>query len=210
MFRRRPRRPFRRMIRPLGPGFFGGPLMPGRGLGARPMQLLERANQLMASGEYDEAADIFGQLADAAEEHDMPKRAAHLHLQTARALLELGEPDDALARVKRGLGLFAAIGKTRRVAQLVPRIVEEFRARGFNAQADAVAALTPQALTPQALTLHTLTPQPPLPKGEGERRRGTLPAKCPHCGGAVRSDEVEWIDATSAECDYCGSVVKTE
>jgi len=37
-----------------------------------------------------------------------------------------------------------------------------------------------------------------------------LPGKCPQCGGPLRSDEVDWIDAQSAECPYCGSVVQAE
>jgi hypothetical protein len=37
-----------------------------------------------------------------------------------------------------------------------------------------------------------------------------LPPQCPKCGGNIRRDEVEWIDATSAACDYCGSVVVGE
>ena len=36
-----------------------------------------------------------------------------------------------------------------------------------------------------------------------------LPAECPNCAGPVRSDEVEWIDAVSAACTYCGSVLHT-
>jgi hypothetical protein len=30
------------------------------------------------------------------------------------------------------------------------------------------------------------------------------------CGAAVRSDEVDWIDAVTAACAYCGSPVRTE
>jgi hypothetical protein len=37
--------------------------------------------------------------------------------------------------------------------------------------------------------------------------RRNLPAQCPYCGGPLRSDQVEWIDAQRAECGYCGGVV---
>lgn len=37
-----------------------------------------------------------------------------------------------------------------------------------------------------------------------------LPATCPQCGGTLRSDKVQWIDAGSATCPWCGSVVKGE
>lgn len=39
------------------------------------------------------------------------------------------------------------------------------------------------------------------------RAAGELPPKCPYCGGTVHPDEVEWIDASRAICDYCGSVI---
>lgn len=37
-----------------------------------------------------------------------------------------------------------------------------------------------------------------------------LLTKCLHCGGGVRSDEVEWIDEGTAECSYCGSPIGIE
>ena len=37
---------------------------------------------------------------------------------------------------------------------------------------------------------------------------GTLPAKCDGCGAPVIPDEVEWHDARTAECLYCGTVLK--
>ena len=36
----------------------------------------------------------------------------------------------------------------------------------------------------------------------------SLPAACPQCGGGLRSDQAQWIDADSATCPWCGSVVK--
>lgn len=40
--------------------------------------------------------------------------------------------------------------------------------------------------------------------------RGRLPGRCPQCGAPLRSDQVEWVDAQSAECPYCGGVVGTD
>ena len=37
-----------------------------------------------------------------------------------------------------------------------------------------------------------------------------LPAKCLSCYAPLRADEVEWVDAQSAECVYCGAVVRAE
>jgi hypothetical protein len=47
-----------------------------------------------------------------------------------------------------------------------------------------------------------------IPSPAPSRQR--LPSKCPHCGGTVVADSVEWIDTVSAICDYCGSVLSAE
>jgi hypothetical protein len=47
-----------------------------------------------------------------------------------------------------------------------------------------------------------------VPEAPAAAPRRALPAKCPHCAGAVRSDEVDWIDDASAECLYCGGVIQ--
>ena len=38
----------------------------------------------------------------------------------------------------------------------------------------------------------------------------SLPSTCPQCGGALRSDEVKWLDAGNATCPWCGSTVKAD
>ena len=41
-------------------------------------------------------------------------------------------------------------------------------------------------------------------------RRGKLPAKCSSCGGPLKPDEVSWAGPDTAECPYCGGLVKAE
>ena len=40
------------------------------------------------------------------------------------------------------------------------------------------------------------------------QQRGSLPAKCDGCGAPLVPDEVEWHDAHTAECPYCGTIAK--
>ena len=99
MIRRRPfrRRPlFRRRIPPR-PHPPGAPPPPPP-LPPKAHRALARANGLMADGQFTEAANIFGQLADKAQELDRPIRAADLMIRAARAHLAAG---DASAAVKR-------------------------------------------------------------------------------------------------------------
>jgi hypothetical protein len=39
---------------------------------------------------------------------------------------------------------------------------------------------------------------------------GALPARCPHCGAALRADRVEWVSPSAARCPYCGGGVDRE
>jgi hypothetical protein len=34
-----------------------------------------------------------------------------------------------------------------------------------------------------------------------------LPSACPHCGGPVRANEVQWTGPRTAVCGYCGSAL---
>jgi hypothetical protein len=76
------------------------------------------------------------------------------------------------------------------------RMVDELTARGLTAEAAEIAGLLGASLPKD------------LPAEPAPTKRPILPTHCPSCGGAVKSDEVEWIDEVTAECDYCGSPVR--
>ena len=187
-----PRQPF------LGPRIRGS-----AALGVRPRLRLNRAHQMLAAGDFEGAASIFAELAELAESQGMPGRAAQLHLQAGRARLELGNGPAALQHARQGLGLFLANESYQRAAQALPRILQEFRVRGFSAEADSLASEARAHFEHAGQSFEPATSAAP-------RRRGSLPARCPQCGGDLRPDEVEWLDENSAECEYCGSVVKVE
>lgn len=46
-------------------------------------------------------------------------------------------------------------------------------------------------------------------EGQGEESSGSLPPRCPHCGGPVNPDKLDWVDSRTAECAYCGSILRT-
>ena len=41
-----------------------------------------------------------------------------------------------------------------------------------------------------------------------EIRTLRLPAKCPSCGASLSQEDIDWVGALEAECNYCGAVVK--
>jgi len=59
-----------------------------------------------------------------------------------------------------------------------------------------------QPTTPPVQAVQTpaqAAPQPP------QHRLELLPEACPKCGAPIRSGEVKWTGAQSADCPYCGA-----
>jgi hypothetical protein len=175
-----------------------------RGLGRRmhgPM--VRQALGLLAEGHYAEAGDLFGQLADRARDHRRPLRSAQLAVQAGQAFLEAGDGDRAVLRARQAVQQLVAGRRPGRAVRVLQRMTAALRARGFNAQADALEQEARARMAEVGLDLASVPPEPiPQP-------RGHLPSTCPQCGGPLRADEVDWIDPASAECPYCGSVVAT-
>jgi predicted RNA-binding Zn-ribbon protein involved in translation (DUF1610 family) len=188
--RRRPRRP----PRP------GGPL-----------QLLSRAQRLFDEGRYREAAPIFERLAEGAAERGMWSRAGDLALQAARCHLEAGQVDLALQRGRQAIQLYGRGGLIGKVQSILPKMVQALEDRGYHAQAQALRAEIEACLADLPPERRAVPPGPagrwPLFRRPGMESR-ELPAQCTSCGAPVRPDEVTWLDQTSAECPYCGSVLK--
>lgn len=203
MFRRRPRRPFvrRRPLRrpPLRPGI---PL--SKPLASKLRQILTRANQLMAEEQFIEAAAIYERLCAEGKGRGFIARAADFALQAARAHFAAGDIDAALANAKEGLRLLARGGRSDRIPRVLFKIVAKLREGGYNIQADELEQEAERILSEVGLSLEEAEQQAP----QMPEKRGTLPAKCSGCGAPVIPDEVEWHDAQTAECLYCGTVLK--
>jgi ATP/maltotriose-dependent transcriptional regulator MalT len=158
----------------------------------------------MASGQFAEAASIFDRLSDEARQRNMPVRAADLSLQASRAHFAVGAVEVALERAKQALRLFAGGGKPGRIAMALPKMTALLHQHGYSAQADELEQEAAQILEEAGISFETVqrTPQPVA------ERCGTLPARCEGCGAPLVPDEVEWHDAHTAECPYCGTLAK--
>ena len=78
------------------------------------------------------------------------------------------------------------------------------RSKGHNTQADQLEQEAAQILEKVGLSLDEARQQmPAVPE-----KRGSLPAKCEGCGAPLVPDEVEWHDAHTGECPYCGTIAK--
>jgi hypothetical protein len=158
--------------------------------------MLQHANQLMLAGRSVEAMQAFEQLAHGAEER-YSERAPFLYLEAGRAAMLAGQNQTGVAHFRRGLTLLASQGRHMRMQMLGGRILRELRDHGLIPEAEEIARM--------------LTDNLPHQRAESEavaERKPVLPTHCPNCGGAVRPDEVEWLDEITAECAYCGSPVR--
>ncbi len=158
---------------------------------------LQEAHELMELGKYAEAAEQFEKLACAAEARSGP-RAPFLFLQAGNARIQLGQEVAGMGHLRHGLELLAATGRYHQLYRAGARVINDLKARGLEREAQEISRL-----------IHRHTPaiaESPTQRGP-DPGRTILPTHCPACGGPVRQDEVDWIDAQTAECAFCGSPV---
>jgi hypothetical protein len=158
----------------------------------------------MVEGQFADAAAIYERLCTEGKERGFVTRAADFALQAARAHFSAGDIDAALVNAKEGLRLFARGGRPDRIPRVLSKIVAKLREEGYNIQADELEQDAERILSEVGLSLTEAEKQAP----QMPEKRGTLPAKCDGCGAPVVPDEVEWHDAQTAECLYCGTVLK--
>ncbi len=162
---------------------------------------LQRANELMASGDYSGAAAAFEQLAQAAVARGGP-RAPWLLQEAGRMRILTGQTEVGMEHLQRGLSLLAARGQWQPLYRSGLRLTAELKTRGLVEQAGKVEMLV-KSLLPAAFV-------PLNPGALPGKTQAVLPTSCPGCGAPVHSDEVDWMDEATAECPYCGSALRRE
>jgi len=181
----------------------------------RPRQMLARAHRLLDQGKFAEAAPIFERLAVGAAERGMLNRAGDLYLQSARCHLETGDVTRAVEQGKQALRLFGRAGLVGKIQKVVPRMAEALEGKGYKAEAEALRQEVEARLAEAPSGPRPMPAAPPdrWPPFAGPGRppigRRDLPAKCPACGAPVKPGDVSWLDPQTAECPYCGSVLKS-
>ena len=163
------------------------------------LQAVSRANQALANGKPAEAADIFARLAQEGNKRGIAKPAANAHAHAALAYASAKNGAAALTHARAALNAFNQLGMLERAARFYANITRVLLENGLNGAADAIEKEFGAGL--KSASAAAIAP---------ETKRGRLPSKCPHCAGPARSDEVDWIDDASAECNYCGGVIQTE
>ena len=176
---------------------------PLRRPGGRPRQRLNEAQRLFERGQYDEAAQIFERLADAAAQRGMLDKGADLLARAGQCHLEAGRVEQAIALGRRSLELLARAGLRGKVETRRSQIIQALERKGYHREAAAL-----QGEMDTAPERRPMGRQPgSFPPVEPSRPKPQLPANCPHCGAPVNLNEVTWAGADRAECVYCGRMI---
>jgi hypothetical protein len=162
---------------------------------------LRRVHRQLETGQYAQAYPTLKRLADRTDPRERPVQAAMLSAQAARARILMAAPGahnaawDAVELGQRALHMLFAAERIARAQMLLAQMLQLLERKNYYEQAVELRAEGTALL---GAKVRMTPPQAALPK------------KCPSCNAPLRSDEVEWIDAQSAECAYCGSVVRAE
>lgn len=141
---------------------------------------LNQAEALRSAGSFVQAAELYSKLAVEAAQSGHPRVAGNLHARAAQTWLDAGNEPQAVGHEEKALSIFKQMQMNERAQQ--------FQANFTRHQQMLKSGNAP--VTPSIPTKHR-----------------PLPTTCPQCGAPIRSDEVEWIDESSAECDFCGAVI---
>jgi hypothetical protein len=156
----------------------------------------------MENGSYVQAAGIYEQLARLAQQAVHPRQAAHLFLQAGRALILAGQIQNAFKLQQVGLGILADAEQWQAFERAGARAIGDLDLNGQQGAA--------QQLSDWLSHMRQRRPAPNEPVADQPSPRpAKLPAQCPSCGAPVRPNEVEWLDETTAECAYCGSIFQS-
>jgi hypothetical protein len=170
-----------------------------REFGSNIPPILLEANLAFDKGEFGLAAELFEQIAKAADGRGGP-RAPLFHLQAGRARIYAGQTTLGMPSLKRGLELLAQRKQFARLQQSGQRVFAELQKRGLTKEAAEIETfLNPSLSAPPAIEGQSIPAERPI-----------LPTHCPQCGAALQPDEFEWLDESTAECAYCGSPVRGE
>jgi hypothetical protein len=159
--------------------------------------ILQEANFAFVKGEYGRAGELFERIAETAAARGGP-RAPLFYLQAGRARLFAGQTALGMPSLKRGLELLSQGRLFLRLHRVRRRLINELHERGLMKEAAEIEAWT---MSSEAAALETDVQESPT-------KHAVLPTHCPACGAAVRPDEVEWLDESTAECAYCGSPIR--
>ncbi|MGA2503035.1 MAG: hypothetical protein ABSG01_02980 [Anaerolineales bacterium] len=163
------------------------------------MQSLTNANQLVASGHPGQAAPLFANLAQEMEIAAHPRRAANLHAQAAHAYADSQNEQAALDQARRALNLFIQCKMINRFPVFYTNITRKLTNKGMKSASETLMSEFGSKIGPMSANQ-----TPSLP------HQGQLPTNCSKCGAPIHKNDANWVDDQTIECDFCGSLIRSE
>jgi len=164
------------------------------------MATLVKANQWVAQGKPLEAGPLFAQVASAMQASNHPRRAANLFTRAAHAFVDGNRGQVGLGYARAAISLFLQTQMIGRAASFYTNITRKMAAKGMN---NALGELQKE------FGAH-ITNLPTKPLSMPPLRRKLLPTSCPKCGAPVHMEDIIWVDEATAECEFCGSLIRSE
>ena len=161
-------------------------------------QIQIQANKLVAQGKSGQAAPLFAKLAEV-ESSDHPRRAANLHAKAAHAFADNQQGPAALIQARAALRLFLKYQMIQRTPIFYANITRKLNNKGMKNAADALIS-----------EFGSLVAAIPSTEAPAAQKHGALPTECPKCGGPLHGERAKWVDANTVECEYCGSLIRSE
>lgn len=161
-------------------------------------QVQEQANHLVDQGKPGQAAPLFAKLAEV-ESGVHPRRAANLHAQAAHAFADSRQGPAALLQARAALQLFLKLQMTDRAPHFYANITRKLKNKGLGEAADALVSEFGSRITALPAAVDAVV-----------QKHGILPTNCPGCGAPVHGERAKWVDSNTAECEYCGSLIRSE
>jgi hypothetical protein len=170
------------------------PAAPNSALLPSQQQTYNEAKRLLENGKPAQAAPLFAKLAEVLTSAGQPRRAANLHSQAALAFARSRNEIPALTQARAALTFFLQHQVIQQATVFYTELNRELIKRGMQKAADTLAAEFASKLGPL-----------PTPVTSRAGQIARMPANCPNCGAPIRSSEVHWTEANTAECAYCGT-----
>lgn len=157
---------------------------------------LRRANALMESGQYAEAARAFERIATQAERR-RGARAPIFYLRAGLAYAHAHKPTQALTHTRKGLEIITARRDWEPLQRFGQRAINEFKQLGYEKEANEITAYLDARIT-----------SPPV--ASATEKHIHIPTNCPACGAPLHPHDLDWLDEKTAECVYCGNLFRGE
>ena len=172
--------------------------------------LLVEANKAFDNQDYSGAAQRFEQLSERLLGM-ASRRVPQILLQAGRAYILAGGIERGMALVMRALGMLVQQQRWDELRRKGPRIEQFLRNRGWAEQSGQVKTwLREQRVTGDAASDQAVFDLDAAVPKTNSLRTAPLPTRCPTCGAPVDLREVEWADRLTAECPYCGAMIRSE